>query len=100
MAESFIRQVGTALISSVKNKQEEILADLNIAKESAAKKAADKPQEGAKAEGGDGKGLGNLDQADAIKLQMGTAELSTISAAATGVVNAEKQAIQAIARNI
>lgn len=107
---SFIRIVGEALVSSVENKQKQILDDLKLAQDKKAQGGGPAPitdggTPGAPpAPGGgpseSGKGLGSIDQGDAIKLQMGTAELSTISAAATGVINAEKTAITTIARNI
>lgn len=103
MAESFIRQLSSFLIKSVKDKQESILKEIGVAQDKAHEKfIKDKEAKGEKVSDEDKAGgkLGSIDQSRAMELQVSAAELSSISAAGTGIIAGEKNAIAAIARNI
>ncbi len=107
MAESFIRTIGYAIAQSVRDKQKSILDELGISdKATADSKKLDEHKTGgttpsdAEKKAGSGGGMQAIDQAKAIELQVSTAELSSISAAGTGIVAGEKNAVAAISRNI
>lgn len=109
MADSFIMKIAKAFAHTLDKKQSDILKELGIS-DFSEKLPGDKTG-GTGGTGGTGTPpaptdpsasapMTTIDQQKAIKLQAQQAELAGLSAAATGVINAEKTAIQTIGRNI